>query len=403
MPRPLLEVADVFRAYGDVYRQEYGASMSREQCRVMHAIEVCRTAALGGHVDECDHCGHQAISYNSCRNRHCPKCQSLDKAQWLEARQAEILSVAYHHAVFTLPEALAPVALQNQTVVYNILFRAASQTLLTIASDPKHLGAEIGFTAILHTWGQNLLHHPHLHCVIPAGGLSPDRKRWVRCRPGFFLPVRVLSRLYRRLFLEALTTAFSNGQLGFHGRLEPLAAPHAFARLVQTCQKLEWVVYSKPPFGGPQKVLDYLGRYTHRVAIANHRLLRMQDGQVTFTWKDYKHQGRQQTMTLDATEFIRRFLLHVLPKHFVRIRYYGLLANCHRSQNIQRCRQLLGVSPATTTSIPETHDWVHLLMALTGRDPLLCPVCKQGHLVRIHTLGLSLPPREKAPPKDRPP
>ena len=272
MGRPRLEVADVFRAYGEDYRHRHGSSMSVQQVRVMRAIEVCRTAALGGHVDRCDQCAHQVISYNSCRNRHCPKCQNLDKALWREARRAEVLPVEYYHVVFTLPSQLAPVALQNKEVVYGILFAAASKTLLRIGADPKHLGAQLGFVAVLHTWGQTLHHHPHLHCLVPGGGLSSDGKRWVTCRKGFFLSVRVLSRLFRRLFLEALQHAYDNGRLEFHGQIESHREPDVFRNLLNKCRQTEWVVYAKPPFAGPDAVVDYLARYTHRIAISNHRL-----------------------------------------------------------------------------------------------------------------------------------
>lgn len=364
----------------------------------MHAIETCRTAALGGHVDECDHCGHQVISYNSCRNRHCPQCQSLDKAEWRAARRAEILPVDYYHGIFTVPELLGYVALHNKRVVYNILFQAASQSLLTLAADPRHLGAKIGFTAILHTWGQTLMHHPHLHCVVPGGGLAPDSQRWVSCRPGFFLPVRVLSRLYRRLFLDALEQAFKQGRLEFHGCIQHLARPEAFGQLLRACRSTEWVVYIKPPFGGPDKVLDYLARYTHRIAISNHRLVSMEDGKVSFTWRNYKQGGRQQVMTLDAHEFIRRFLLHVLPDGFMRIRYYGLFANRHRAEKLQRCRERLDADEAIDSGPLEERDWAALLQSLTGRDPFLCPRCGRGRLVRLQTLPPWPPFHTRAPP-----
>ncbi len=319
MGRPRIEVADVFREYGEEYRRLHASSMSVEQRRVMRAIDLCRTAALGGHVDRCDRCGHEVISYNSCRNRHCPKCQNLDKALWREERRSEVLPVPYYHVVFTLPAQLAPVALQNKRVVYDILFRAVSQTLLRIEADPKHLGAQLGFVAVLHTWGQTLHHHPHVHCVVPGGGLSPDGERWISCKKGFFLPVRVLSRLFRRRFLDALERTFQQGRLVFHGAIQALAQPEDFTALLQRCRKTEWVVYAKPPFAGPDAVLDYLARYTHRIAISNHRLVRMENGTVTFTYKNYKTGLHNQTMSLDAHEFIRRFLLHVLPNGFQRI------------------------------------------------------------------------------------
>lgn len=333
-----LEVADIFRQAGPSYRQHHADALSRGQRCVMSAIERCRTAALGGHVEQCDACGHQRIAFNSCRNRHCPKCQSLVRAQWLEDRQADLIPVDYFHVVFTLPEEIAAIAYQNKAVVYDMLFQATAETLRTIAADPKHLGAAIGFIAILHTWGQNLLHHPHLHCVVPGGGLSADGERWISCRPGFFLPVRVLSRLFRRLFLAQLQAAFDAGHLRFFNALEALQAPRAFARHLAPARRAEWVVYAKPPFGGPQHVLEYLGRYTHRVAISNNRLIDFGDGMVSFRWKDYRHASRQKVMCLEAQEFMRRFLLHVLPAGFQRIRHYGFLANRHRAAKLTRCQ-----------------------------------------------------------------
>jgi hypothetical protein len=337
-----LEVADIFRHFGPAFRQAHADSLCRGQLRAMSAIELCRTAALGGHVEQCDACGHQRITYNSCRNRSCPKCQSLARAQWLEDRQAELLEVEYFHVVFTLPEPIAAIAYQNKKPLYDMLFHASAEALRTIAGDPKHLGAEIGFFAILHTWGQTLLHHPHVHCVVPGGGISPDGEHWIACRLGFFLPVRVLSRLFRRLFLEQLHQAFNAGKLHFYSQLEPLRDPRAFAAYLAPAVEAEWVVYAKPPFGGPQQVLDYLGRYTHRVAISNNRLVDLEDGQVTFLWKDYQHGGAKKTMRLAAEEFIRRFLLHILPEGFKHIRSYGLLANRHRVTKLALCHQLLG-------------------------------------------------------------
>src|SRR4030095_13180522 len=322
-----LEVADIFRQVGPAYRQDHADAISGGQRRVMRAIERCRTAALGGHVEQCDVCGHQRIAFNSCRDRHCPKCQSLVRAQWLEDRQAELLPVEYFHVVFTVPQEIAAIAYQNKAVVYDILFHATAETLRTIAADRRHLGAEIGFIAILHTWGQNLLHHPHLHCVVPGGGVAPDGQRWIACRPGFFLPVRVLWRRFRRLFLTQWRQAFDEGELRFFNSLAALQGADAFARYLAPATQADWVVYAKAPFGGPQQVLDYLGRYTHRVAISNNRLIDFGDGQVAFAWKDYRHESRRKVMCLDAQEFVRRFLLHVLPTGFQRIRHYGLLAN----------------------------------------------------------------------------
>jgi hypothetical protein len=381
--RPPLEVADIFRQYGYDFRLTH--SLSPEQRRVMRAIERCRTAALGGHLEQCDACGHQRISYNSCRNRHCPKCQSLAKARWLEARLSDLLPVEYFHVVFTLPEQLAAVALQNKRVVYNLLFTAAAETLLTIAADPRHLSAEIGFLAVLHTWSQTLRHHPHLHCVVPGGGLSVDEERWVSCRPGFFLSVNVLARLFRRLFLQGLERTYEQGQLNFHGTSSYLVKPLAFKRLLKSLRAREWWVYAKPPFGGPAQVLAYLGRYTHRVAISNQRLLSLKDDQVTFSWKDYAHGQRQSTMTLSTDEFIRRFLLHVLPRGFQRIRQFGLLANRRRRKQLARCRQLLGAATKTTESQP--HDYKSLYQSVTGESLESCPACRAGKMKFAAPLG----------------
>ena len=386
-----LEVADIFRQAGLAYRQQHADALSRGQRCVMSAIERCRTAALGGHVEQCDACGHQRIAFNSCRNRHCPKCQSLVRAQWLADRQADLMPVEYFHVVFTLPEEIAAIAYQNKAVVYDLLFHATAETLRTIAADPKHLGADIGFIAILHTWGQNLLYHPHLHCVVPGGGISADGERWIACRPGFFLPVRVLSRLFRRLFLAQLQAAFDAGQLHFFNALEPLQVTKAFARYLAPVRKTEWVVYAKPPFGGPQHVLEYLGRYTHRVAISNNRLIGFDGDEVQFRWKDYRHDSRQKVMSLAAPEFIRRFLLHVLPSGLQRIRHYGLLANRHRAEKLVRCRQLLAV-PAPVVDLPnEPLDYGPRpaprdhYEQLTGRSLRDCPQCGQGHMVCIET------------------
>ena len=384
--RPIgLEVADIFRQIGPAYRQEHAAALSRGQRRVMSAIERCRTAALGGHVEQCDACGHQRIAFNSCRNRHCPKCQSLTRAQWLEDRQAELLPVEYFHVVFTVPQEIAAIAYQNKAVVYDILFHATAQTLRTIAADPKHLGAEIGFIAILHTWGQNLLHHPHLHCVVPGGGVSPDGQRWIGCRPGFFLPVRVLSRLFRRLVLEGLQHAFDGGELHFFHGLAGLQEPDAFAAHLASARQAEWVVYAKRPFGGPQQVLEYLGRYTHRVAISNNRLIDFADGEVSFHWKDYRHESRNKVMRLDGKEFIRRFLLHVLPPGVQRIRHYGLLGNRHRAAKLARCRELLA-APAPVVLLPEAPlDYRDRYQRLTGVSLRECPQCGRGQMVCIES------------------
>jgi hypothetical protein len=387
MDRPKLEVADVFRRYGAAYREQHGGSMSIAQRRVMTAIEACRTAALGGHLERCDQCGHERNAYNSCANRHCPKCQSLARAEWLQQRRSELLNTQYFHVVFTFPEQIAAIAYQNKRVVYGILFHATAETLRTIAADPKHLGAEIGFFCVLHTWGQTLTAHPHLHCVVPGGGISLDGSRWVACRPGFFLPVKVLSRRFRRLSLRYLEHAYAAGKLRFHGELEHLANPKSFARHLAPLREMKWVVYAKPPFAGPEQVLDYVGRYTHRVAISNNRLLDIDDSKVTFRYKDYRHNDKEKTMTLEAGEFIRRFLLHVLPDGFQRIRYYGFLGNRYREQKLARCRQLLGM-PEPAASQP-TQDYRERFEALTGSSLRECPVCHQGQMVRVAILAPS--------------
>jgi hypothetical protein len=377
-----LEVADVFREYGQAYLEAFGDATSTEQRRVLRDLVRCRTADLGGHVEECDHCGHRQIAYNSCRNRHCPKCQAAARAQWMEERARELLPVEYFHVVFTLPDEIGTLALQNGRVIYNLLFRAAGECLLAIAADPKHLGANIGFLAVLHTWGQNLHLHPHVHCIVPGGGISSDSMRWIRCRPGFFLPVRVLRRLFRGRYLALLNAAFQHGYLKFHGQQRLLADPETFAALVDGVRQKEWVVYAKPPFGGPHQVLKYLARYTHRVAISNQRLLKIEDGKVHFHWKDYAHENAKRIMALDAVEFIRRFLLHVVPSGFVRIRHFGLLANRHRKEKLQLCRSLLGVTadPARDQSAIEGSE------AADAAAQYRCPECKRGHMVVIEAI-----------------
>jgi hypothetical protein len=383
--RPKHEVADVLRRYGAAYREEHETSLSNAQRRIMRAITACRTAALGGHVEACDSCAHQRIAYNSCRNRHCTKCQSLARAQWIERRQAELLDCQYFHVVFTLPEEVAAIAYQNKAVVYNLLFAATAETLRTIAADPRHLGAEIGFFAVLHTWGQSLTHHPHLHCVVPGGGLSANGQRWVACRPGFFLPVRVLSRFFRRRFLEMLEQAFDSGQLEFFSSLQGLRERPAFRRYLDPVRQKEWVVYAKAPFAGPEQVLDYVGRYTHRVAISNNRLLDIEDGNVTFRWRDYRDDNAQKTMTVAADEFLRRFLLHVLPLGLQRIRYYGLLGNRHRSEKLAQCRRLLDIHATTPhqTQAAAPSDYRDRYEALTGHSLHQCPLCHAGRMLTI--------------------
>ena len=384
MARSGPEVADIFRRYGAAYRETYGASLCSAQRRVISAIELCRTAALGGHVERCDRCDHQRICYNSCRDRHCPKCQSLARAQWLEDRRSELLDTQYFHVVFTVPQPIAAIALQNKESVYNILFRAAAETLRTIAADPKHLGAQIGFFTVLHTWGQSLFHHAHLHCVVPGGGISPDGTRWISCRPNFFLPVSVLARLFRRLFLDYLQQAFNAGDLQFFSSLEPLRTRSTFLRHLAPIQKKDWVVYAKRPFAGPEEVLKYVARYTHRIAIANNRLLNINDGKVQFRWRDYRDGNRHKTMTLGADEFIRRFLLHVLPDGFQRIRYFGFLANRYRAERLALCRQLMQMPPPTATH-EANMDYRDRYEALTGISLRTCPLCRRGTMVVIET------------------
>ena len=343
MPKQALEVADIFRARGPIWRQAHAGHISLGQLKVMSAIEACRSAALGGHVLRCSSCEHQQVAYNSCRNRHCPRCQGSAAHRWLEARQADLLPVEYYHLVFTLPAPISDLAYHNKSVIYTILFKAAAETLQTIAADPKHLGARIGLTLVLHTWGSAMPHHPHVHGIVPGGGLSLDGEQWIHCRPGFFLPVRVLSRLFRRLFLERLNHAYQLGELRFYGDHQSLVDTDAFSNWIKPLRKIDWVVYAKRPFAGPEAVLAYLSRYTHRVAIANSRLLAFNEQGVTFKWKDYrsKQRFRHKAMTLKTDEFIRRFLIHVLPSGFHRIRHYGLLANSGRRDNLKRARELL--------------------------------------------------------------
>jgi hypothetical protein len=353
-------VADILHRHGGAFRRDHAGHLSLGQLKVMSAIEACRTSAMGGHVARCDDCAHLAIAYNSCRNRHCPKCQGAAAQAWLADREADLLPVAYYHVVFTLPAALGAIAFQNKAVVYDILFKAAAQTLLTIAADPRHLGARIGLTAVLHTWGSALTHHPHVHSIVPGGGLSPDGERWIACRPGFFLPVRVLSRLFRRLFLDKLELAHASGRLAFFNDLAPLADAAAFKARLAPLRRAEWVVYAKRPFGGPEAVLAYLARYTHRVAISNSRLISLDDRGVTFRWKDYRARSAAlgdawiKTMTLPVEEFLRRFLLHVLPDGFHRIRHYGFLASGRRAANIDHIRRLIGT--AKTRAAPAADD-----------------------------------------------
>jgi hypothetical protein len=390
--RPELEVADIFRLYGPAYRGAHGDHLDGTARRVMAAIEACRTATLGGHVEQCTECGLVRCAYNSCRDRHCPKCQGLARAEWLEARQAELLPVPYFHVVFTVPAAVADLAFFNKEVVYGILFHASTEALRTIGADGRYLGAEIGAIAVLHTWGQALQHHPHVHCIVPGGGISPDQTRWVPCLPGFFLPVRVLSRCFRDLFVQQLRTACAGGELRFPDALANLADPAALTAQLDALARMEWVVFAKPPFGGPEQVLAYLGRYTHRVAIANSRLLRLEDGQVRFTWKDYRHADKIKVMTLEAEEFIRRFLQHTLPDGFHRIRHIGFLANCHRAEKLALCRELLAVPPpAVPDEVPAPRRWQDRLRELTGQDVEVCPCCG-GRMVPCGILKPQPPP-----------
>ena len=395
MPRPKLEVADIFRRHGPAWRQANKGHVSLSQLKVMSAIEACRTEALGGHVAACTKCNHQHIAYNSCKNRHCPKCQGPAARDWMAARAEDLLPVEYFHVVFTLPAEIARSALWNKRAVYGLLFRASAETVMTIAADPKRLGARVGMTSVLHTWGSALTHHPHIHMIVPGGGLSPDGSKWVTCKPGFFLHVRVLSRLFRRLFIEGLIALHRSGELAFYGDLKGLAETGAFATWLAPFRKTEWVVYAKPPFGGPEQVLAYLSRYTHRVAISNSRLVSADANTVAFRWKDcrIKSGDRLKIMRLDAGEFIRRFLMHVLPDGFHRIRHYGLLASAQRKANIARARALIGAS----TPKPEPpNDGSPAPLAL--REP--CPCC--GSTMRIiETFRRGQVPRSRAPPREQ--
>ena len=389
--RTSLEVADIFRAHGPAYRAAHAGHLSLHQLKVMSAIEHCRTAVMGGHVEACQDCGHRQIAYNSCRNRHCPKCQGAAARAWLAERKADLLPVGYFHVVFTLPAEIADIAWQNKALLYDLLFRTASQTMLTIAADPRHLGARIGITAVLHSWGSALTHHPHVHMIVPGGGITPGNDRWLSSRPAFLLPVRVLGALFRRLFMTQLMALHAAGKLALFGSLAPLTERRAFLRHLAPVRKKRWVVYAKPPFAGPEAVLAYLSRYTHRVAIGNRRLIRLDANGVTFRYKDYRRNGtdRQQVMTLATDEFIRRFLLHVLPRGFHRIRHYGLLAGATRKAHLALARELLAVAPPPTEEQPtEPAD---------TRPP--CPCCG-GHMVIVETFERWSQPR--APPEAGP-
>ena len=386
--RTSLEVADIFRVAGPAYRVAHAGHLSLHQLKIMSAVENCRTAAMGGHVEACEDCGHWRVAYNSCRNRHCPKCQGAAARTWLAEREADLLPVGYFHVVFTLPAEIGAIALQNKALVYDLLFRTASETMRIIAADPRHLGARIGITAVLHTWGSALTHHPHIHMIVPGGGISLDGERWVSARPAFLLPVRVLGALFRRLFLTRLLALYQEGRLGFFGTMAHLAERRAFLRHLSPVRKKRWVVYAKPPFAGPEAVLAYLSRYTHRVAISNSRLLRFDDAGVAFRFKDYRRNGsdRQQIMALEADEFIRRFLLHDLPRGFHRIRHYGLLASGTRRDNLERARQLLEIAPPAKDAPAEP---------IETRPS--CPCCG-GHMIVIEILERRFQPRAPPPP-----
>ena len=390
MRRPKLEVADIFRRHGPAWRKANAGHLSLGQLKVMAAIEACRTAALGGHVARCEDCAHTVIAYNSCRNRHCPKCQGAAAKLWLAQREAELLAVPYYHVVFTLPAPIGEIAYQNKAPIYDILFKVSAETVMTIAADPKHLGARVAITAVLHSWGSAMTHHPHVHMIVPGGGIALDGKRWIACRPGFFLPVRVLSRLFRRLFLDKLAAAHAGGRLKFFGDHAALANAQAFAAYLAPLRKTEWVIYAKRPFGGPQAVLAYLSRYTHRVAIANSRLLALDDNSVTFKWKDYRSErpNRYKVMTLAADEFIRRFLIHVLPSGFHRIRHYGLFAGNNRADNLAKARHLINT--------PAPQDNTAAAVSATADDkppsPDRCPCCS-GRMIIIETFARGGSPR----------
>jgi hypothetical protein len=395
VPRQALEVADIFRDHGPAWRQANAGHVSRDQLKVMSAVESCRTAALGGHVARCEKCSHTLIAYNSCRNRHCPKCQGAAAKEWLAEREVELLPVPYFHVVFTLPGRIADIAYQNKAVIYNLLFKASAETLISIAADPKHLGARIGVLSVLHTWGSALTHHPHVHMIVPGGGFSLTGTRWVSCRPSFFLPVRVLSRLFRRLFLEKLVAAHAAGELRFFGNHAEMTDAQTFAAYLAPLRNSEWVVYSKRPFGGPEQVLRYLARYTHRVAIANRRLIACDDKGVTFKWKDYRLERRERykVMTLATHEFIRRFLIHVLPAGFHRIRYYGLLASPSRAANIARARELLAIPLLPIDALKAASGNLNELQA--SKHP--CPCCG-GRMIIIERFDRGATPRYRPTP-----
>ena len=388
-----VELADIFRQHGPEYRSAH--SLPLHYLRVMRAVEVCRTATLGGHKDKCDSCGHIEISYNSCRNRHCPKCQILQKEKWIEARNEDLLPIQYFHVVFTIPSGLNPLVIMNQKVMYDLMFRSVSETLTELSDNPKHLGARIGFMSVLHTWGQNLMDHPHIHCVVTGGGLSLDGDRWVSCRKRFFIPVRVMSALFRGKFLAHMKSTFEAGEFIFPRGIGHLREAHAFEMYRRQLYHKKWVVYCKPPFDGAKGVLQYLGRYTHRIAISNNRILTADNGTVNFRWRDYADGNQQKTMTLKVDEFIRRYLLHVLPDRYVRIRHFGLLANRSRKDNITLCRELLGTSAVIEPNKEKKETWQEQLLRICGIDVTVCPVCREGTMSRVDELP---PSRCHSPP-----
>ncbi len=388
-----VELADIFRQHGPEYRRTH--CLPRNHLRVMRAVDVCRTATLGGHKDKCDSCGHIEISYNSCRNRHCPKCQTLQKEKWIEARNEDLLPIQYFHVVFTIPSELNPLTIMNQKVMYNLMFRSVSETLVELSANPKHLGARIGFMGVLHTWGQNLMDHPHIHCVVTGGGLSLDGKSWISCRKMFFIPVKVMSALFRGKLLAYIKSSFEAGEFIFPGGISHLKEPRVFERLRRQLYHKKWVVYCKPPFDGVEGVLQYLGRYTHRIAISNNRILTADNGTVTFRWRDYSDENKQKTMPLKVDEFIRRYLLHVLPDRYVRIRHFGLLANRSRKENISLCREFLGSSETIEPEKKEKETWQQLLFRITGIDVTTCPACRKGRMLSVDNF---LPSRCHSPP-----
>ena len=389
-----VEVGDIFRQFGPAYLAKYGQHLPLRHHRAIRALSICRTAALGGHVLECDQCGAIKICYNSCRNRHCPKCQSLAQWRWVEERQKDLLPIPYFHVVFTLPGALRALVLHNQRVMYNLLFKAASETLLTLSADPKYLGAQIGVTSVLHTWSQTLMDHPHLHCLVTGGGLSEDEVEWRESRKDFFLPIQVLASLFRGKFLAFLKKAYEQDKLSFSGQIAQLSDQSRFKQLLNGLYQKAWIVYCKPPFGSPKQVIDYLGRYTHRVAISNERIIAQEGDQVTFSYRDRADGNKKKRMTLSAFEFIRRFLLHILPEGFVKIRHYGLSSNRHRNTRLRWAQSLLGVCTQETETAKPT--WQDLIVRITGIDPCQCQVCGQGRLITKEVL---FPQKHRAPPQ----